>query len=307
MFFGLRTCKVHRELKWGDIIKDVTSSGVEYLIYDKERQTKTRTGEDPSNTRAFNPKAFSSDLPSTLRRDVVQSISAIDPVVIYKLYASKRPISMSGEETPFYLAQNVLRNSDRDKPWHIDGPLGVNKLNSLMKTMASKAGLRGRLTNHSGRKTMMQELVNNNVPPNQIIQLSGHSNLKSVNNYSKLSGKQQQDMSRIISNFTNVTQPENSTALVRPSSSSLVAQSNEALEHSSFALLGRQNAMQLHSTNSFQQNTVDVDETRKANVAMFSGATITGGEITININGPASKKRRTNNIIFSDTDESQSQ
>ena len=138
------------------------------MIYDKERQTKTRTGEDPSNRRAFNVKSFSSDLASTLRRDGDHSISAINPVVIYKLYASKRPTSMSGEDTPFYLGQNVLQRTKSEKPWYIDGPLGVNKVNSLIKTMASKAGLRVRLTKNSRRKTMMQELVNNEVPANHI-------------------------------------------------------------------------------------------------------------------------------------------
>ena len=39
------------------------------------------------------------------------------------------------------------------------GAMGVNKLNSLMKTMANKAGLdeKRRLTNHSARKTMIKK------------------------------------------------------------------------------------------------------------------------------------------------------
>ena len=92
------------------------------------------------------------------------------------------------------------------------GPLGVNKINALMKTMAAKGGLKGRYTNHSGRKTMMQELVQNNVPPTQIIQLSGHKNLQSVNNYSQVSVEQQQNMSRILSNLTNFEEATSSRA-----------------------------------------------------------------------------------------------
>ena len=114
-------------------------------------------------------------------------------------------------------------------------------------------------------------------------------------------------MSRTISNFTNAVQHEHSTILFRPSSSSLFDKSNETLKRTSFAIIGRENAMQLQSAKSFQYNTIDVDETHKANVAMFSEINISGGEIKINVNGPASKRRKTSNINFSDADESQSQ
>ena len=52
--------------------------------------------------------------------------------------------------------------------------MGVNKLTSLMKTMAGKAGFEQRLTNNETRKQMMQKLNDNNVPPTHIMQLSGH-------------------------------------------------------------------------------------------------------------------------------------
>ena len=53
-----------------------------------------------------------------------------------------------------------------------------------MKNMAEKAGLTANFSNHSGRKTMMQTLVNQNFPPTDIIQLSGHKNLQNVTYYS---------------------------------------------------------------------------------------------------------------------------
>ena len=46
------------------------------------------------------------------------------------------------------------------------------ELNSLMKTMAKKAGVNNeRLRNHSGRKTMIQTLSENDIPPTHIAQL----------------------------------------------------------------------------------------------------------------------------------------
>ena len=75
----------------------------------------------------------------------------------------------------------------------------MNKLNSLMNKKAEKAGLGPNVKNHSGRKTMIQTLTNNDIPATDIIQLLGHKNLKSVTNYSVVSEKQQVKMSRTLS------------------------------------------------------------------------------------------------------------
>ena len=68
-------------------------------------------------------------------------------------------------------------------------------------------------TNHSGRKTLVQKLHDSGVPPNQIIQITGHKNLQSVNNYSSLREQQMESISRILSSTTkaatNVAQTEN--------------------------------------------------------------------------------------------------
>ena len=54
--------------------------------------------------------------------------------------------------------------------------MGINKLKSLMKTMAQKAGLNAEnLTSHSRRKGMIQKLNGDQeVYPTHIIQISGH-------------------------------------------------------------------------------------------------------------------------------------
>ena len=81
-----------------------------------------------------------------------------------------------------------------------------------MKDMTQAAGISGK-TNYSGRKTLVQKLQHNGVPPNQIIQITGHKNLQSVNNYSSLREQQMESISRILSSTTkaatNVAQTEN--------------------------------------------------------------------------------------------------
>ena len=106
-----------------------------------------------------------------------------NPVFVYKFIARKdqthcwspRPLSILVSTIQWILVDASA--------------MGANKLNSLMKNMANKVGLdeKRRLTNHSAGKTMMQKINESNVPPTHIIQLSGHCDTQSVNNYSSVS------------------------------------------------------------------------------------------------------------------------
>ena len=78
-----------------------------------------------------------------------------------------------------------------------------------MKTMAQNAGLTGRLMNHSARKTMITRLVQSNVHPLHVAQLSGHKNLKSLDSYAVASLQQQKDMSALISGTSSSTNTSN--------------------------------------------------------------------------------------------------
>lgn len=190
-YFGLRGCKEHRDMKWGDIKLQTSVDGTEYLEYN-ERQTKTRTGADPRDTRKVKPKMFA----------VVGSER--DPVRFFHIYASKRPTGYLTDDSPFYLSINQITNPQSSKAWFKTTPMGVNKLNSIMKTMAEKAQLNSsNLTNHSARKRLVQKLNDKEVPPTHIMQISGHKNVQSLNNYSSLSHNQQRRISDILS--TNST------------------------------------------------------------------------------------------------------
>ena len=115
--------------------------------------------------------------------------------------------------------------------------------------MAQKAGINNkRLRKHSGRKTMIQTLCENDFPPTNIAQLSRHKNLKSIENYSKVSTKQQMQMSKVLSSVvagttTNTSSYETAIPAISP------------------------------STSESQQS-----------MALFSGAVIKGGNFSININ-----------------------
>ena len=125
--FWLRGCKEHREICWVDVKLCQTSIGQDYLDLN-ERETKTRSGNDPRNVRAIAPKLFA--VPNNEKC----------PGKAYKVYAEKPSTAMKTDDAPL--------------TWFKKGPVGVNKLNTFIKTMSLKAGL--------------------GVPPTDIMQLSGH-------------------------------------------------------------------------------------------------------------------------------------
>ena len=145
--------------------------------------------------------------------------------------------------------------------------MGINKLNGLMKNMATKAGLDcQRLTNHSARKRMVQKLNDSDVPPTHIMQLSGHKNIQSMNNYSHVSEQQQKTMSRILSGSASSTKP---AVFECTSQNKRVLAQGETMSCSSY-----------HSVSGLPASS----NPTSAATGLFSGAVINGGRFNININ-----------------------
>ena len=162
---GMRGCQEHRDLCWGDVKLCKDAQGNEYLVYN-ERQTKTRSGVDASNVRKVSPKMFSTG-------------DERDPVVVYKIYCEKRTENIMADNAPFYLEINHTKTDGSKKRWFKSAPMGVNKLSTLMKTMASKANINNeRLTDHSTRKHMIQKLNDSEILPTHIMQLIGTKTCK---------------------------------------------------------------------------------------------------------------------------------
>ena len=192
----MRPGKEQRDLCWGDLQLKTHSEGNRFIEFNTERQTKTRTGKDPRNIRDKKPKMYED-----------KSTADRCPVNTYLAHKEHRPTSMMTYESPFYLAVN---NED-PKPgqmWFKCSPLGVNSLRSMLKNMIRDSGLETdkKLVNHSTRKHLVQKLVDNDIPPNEIIQITGHKNVNSLNNYSSLSDKKQQQISAVLSNAASTSQ-----------------------------------------------------------------------------------------------------
>ncbi|CAC5359258.1 unnamed protein product [Mytilus coruscus] len=166
------------------------ASGEQYLEYN-ERLTKTRTGH--SDCRAFAPKMFAT--PGNPRC----------PANAFKQYIRRRPKDALSPDSRFYLSIKRTIQPDASEnakeTWFTMQPLSKNTLGDLAKKMFIKGGLTGRKVNHSVRKTAVSSLLHSNVEATTVMQLTGHKNVASVNEYSSASLQQQQNISNILSDI----------------------------------------------------------------------------------------------------------
>ena len=147
-------------------------------MWKSERVSKTRTGQDGGHQRAFEPKAYASNNKSRC------------PVEFYKTFRSHRSEAMLEPDAPFYLAINHRRK-----------PKEKNEIGKFLKDAFAAAKLddtnKKKVSNHSVRKTSDGRLLEADVQPNFVAQLSGHKNLKSLDSYHSASLKRQREMSAV--------------------------------------------------------------------------------------------------------------
>lgn len=98
----------------------------------------------------------------------------------------------------------------------------------------------------------------NDVPPNQIIQVTGHKNIMSVNNYSSLSEGQQEAISTILSANSTTT----STA-IQSSETQLQTKQSDSIACSSTKTLS--------------------SDKKPEGFSLFHGSVITGGTINVHL------------------------
>jgi len=189
----------HRQLCWGDLkLCFDNDANREYIEYN-ERQTKTRTGEDTSNTRKSKPRMYATN-------DKLKC-----PVMIYK-EAWK---NAKGRQSILHCTSHSYTVPIRKTAWFLSQAIGVNKIKTVLKSMAEKAQLPDlpfkRLTNTSVRKYLCQKLLENNVPDTQAVHITGHKHPDSLNRYRKLSNRQQHHMSTMLSSTGNENVPDVTT------------------------------------------------------------------------------------------------
>ena len=192
LVMGIRGGREQHTLKWGDIVLRTDEDGDEFLEHSRERQTKTRTGRDASNIRKFKPKAWNN------KQEPERC-----PVNAYKKFREQRPAAMMHDDAPFFLSINYTRNPQPNTKWFKNTAMGINTIYGLTRKMrenCDEINTGRKITNHSTRKHLMQKCNDIGIPANLAIQISGHKNIGSANNYSKLNQNQQKIISSALTN-----------------------------------------------------------------------------------------------------------
>lgn len=191
-FFGLRGRQEHHGMKMEDFQLCTNDDGVEFVQF-TEGPTKTRQGGLNSRKRDFQPRMF------TVGGERC-------PVAIFKQFVERRPPNMKFSG-PFYLSIKRNRRSN-DNTWFKCQPMGVNSISDMMKTIVAGTSLEEsekRFTNHSARKTTVSKLKKANVERSDIVKVTGHRSVQSLDDYDEADEDDQRRLSLAISkrNYAN--------------------------------------------------------------------------------------------------------
>ena len=92
--------------------------------------------------------------PFIYQNKTVESVER-GPVQVYKAYKEKRPENMLQPDSPFYLTVNYFKTEgdlkSEGSKWFKSQPMGVNKLNSLIKEMIETAGISVKTNHRKGK------------------------------------------------------------------------------------------------------------------------------------------------------------
>ena len=184
-YFGFRGCQEHNSAEIPDFQLSKDENGTEFLEFNDSRPSKTRPGGVRVKRRAQRPRMYANDSPRC-------------PVAIFKEYLARRPPELQNNG-PLYLA---VINNPKSSVWYKKLKMGQNRIGQIMKKIVANTSLEGskRLTNHSGRKTVVKKLDDADVPRDKIMAVTGHRNVKSLDDYvDSMNSKQAHELSNIIS------------------------------------------------------------------------------------------------------------
>ena len=189
MSCALRAGKEHRALRSMGFKSQITwymhRDGSRFFVYREDMGLKTNKGG--LKHRKVDPKVVN-----------VYPInnSSCCPVRILYTYFCKLPVNRTCPA--LYLRPRPNYNGEN---WYFNQPVGVNKLQSVVKKVCKNAGLNGYNTNHSLRSTAATRMYQNSCPEQLIQEITGHLSL-AVRGYKRTNESQKQYASAAI--FTDM-------------------------------------------------------------------------------------------------------
>lgn len=180
--FGWRGRDEQTDARWGDLVL-IDEDGPNEMLKWNERGSKTRKGK--GKPRAFPPKLWA-----------VEG-SERCPVALYKVFRAKRTPDQKLFMTHVFLTPKFQAHNGMEFPYK-NSNMSSGSIGKIMPAVKKAASLIGAIKNHSVRKTCVTKLLHSGVPPNVIMQLTGHASSDSLNSYARASEDQQRSMSDIL-------------------------------------------------------------------------------------------------------------
>ena len=138
---------------------------------------------------------------------------------------------MYHDDSPLFLAVRYNIDYNTESIWYHAKPLGKNSIGEFLSKasvlLSSSKTTKGKVANHSARKTAITDLLNENIHPIHVSQLSGHKKLESLNLYNVASTKQHKNISRILSlssSSTNMSSVSNNNTSLFSQQSSVLSE-----------------------------------------------------------------------------------
>ena len=118
------------------------------------------------------------------------------PVKTFEMYTSK----LYPDLDALWQRPREGHLTENDKIWYCNSPVGEKKLGNMMKDMSAEYKLSKLYTNHCIRSTAIQilNLAGNN--DREIMKISGHKSVTSLQSYDRITEKCQQSISQTIGN-----------------------------------------------------------------------------------------------------------
>lgn len=167
--FGLRGVQEHTDMRVENFRFRQDEAGEEFVEF-LEDVTKTRQSGLRDCSRVTTAKMFPT---GGLRC----------PVKLFRLFLSKRPEELRNSGR-FYLQPKTNAVRD-DEVWFTRNPVGKNSISRFMKVLVEGTELEGtaKLTNHSGRKTLVKKLKRAGTAESSIVKVTGHKSVAGLRSY----------------------------------------------------------------------------------------------------------------------------
>ena len=185
MSYALRTGKEHRVLQsmgfHSQISWHVSNAGERYFTYCEDIELKTNKG-------------------GLKHRKIVPKVVNVYPIrnkercpvrILYKYFCK---LSIGRTCPALYLRPYTKFTPEK---WYMNSPVGVNKLQGVVKQVCKDAGLDGYYTNHSLRSTAATRMYQSDTPEQVIQEITGHRSL-AVRSYKRTSNYQHKVASNSI-------------------------------------------------------------------------------------------------------------